>query len=195
MNYQKRNEERQEPIMDGYVENQSNPDDEAKAQKFILTKDLSDNINWLSDIEGVTKTEIVKKALHSYFSRSHYLNNARYFLEKANGPKVDLSKVNSDTEVNVRWCNGKTDPVHKSIFVACHILNIDGDSVLIHPIYYPDVPMFGNAAKIYKSEQVVPEFIDFDPHNIDSVLPYLHQLTYEVNSRYLWPITPISNDL
>lgn len=195
MNYQKRNEERQEPIMDGYVENQSNPDDEAKAQKFILTEDLSKNINWLSDIEGVTKTEIVKKALHNYFSRSHYLNNTRYFLEKAKGPKVDLSKVNTDTEVNVRWCNGKTDPVHKSIFVACNILDIDGDNVLIHPIYYPAVPVLDNAALIEKSESIVPEFIDFDPHDIYAGVPYLHQLKYWIKSKYLWPITPISNDL
>lgn len=195
MNYQKRHAERQESVMDVYVENQSNPDDEAKAQKFILTEDLSEKISWLSDIEGVTKTEIVKKALHNYFSRSHYLNNTRYFLEKASGPKIDLSKVNTDTEVNVRWCNGKKDPVHKSIFVACNILDIIDDNVLIHPIYYPAVPMQDNAALIEKSELIVPEFIDFDPLNMEAGVPYLNQLTYEVKSKYLWPITPISNDL
>lgn len=178
-----------------YVSNQSSPDDHAKAQKFILTESLAEEINWLSDAEAVTKTEIVKKALHNYFSRSHHLNNRRYFLEKANGPKVDLSKANTTTEVNVRWCNHKTDPVDQSIFVACHILDIDGDSVLIRPIYYPAVSMSDNAALIEKSEPIAPDFIDFDPHNIYSGVPYLYQLKYWIKSKYLWPITPISNDV
>lgn len=182
------------PLVKDYVSNQASPDDEAKAQKFILTESLAEEINWLSDAESVTKTEIVKKALHNYFSRSHHLNNRRYFLEKASGPKVDLSKANTTTEVNVRWCNNKTDPVERSIFVACHILDIDGDNVLIRPIYYPVVSMFDNAALIEKSEPIAPEFIDFNPHDIYSGLPYLEQLKYRIKSKYLWPITPISND-
>nr|WP_181716911.1 hypothetical protein [Psychrobacter sp.]QJS05218.1 hypothetical protein [Psychrobacter sp.] len=183
------------PLVKDYVSNQASPDDEAKAQKFILTESLAEEINWLSDAEAVTKTEVVKKALHNYFSRSHHINNRRYFLEKANGPKVDLSKANTTTEVNVRWCNNKTDPIEKSIFVACHILDIDGDNVLIRPIYYPVVSTSDNAALIEKSEPIAPEFIDFDPQDIYSGLPYLHQLKYRIMSKYLWPITPISNDL
>lgn len=182
-------------FVDDYASNQAIPDDESKAQKFILTEGMAEEINWLSDAESVTKTEIVKKALRNYFSQSHHLNNRRYFLEKANGPKVDLSKANTTTEVNVLWCNNKTDPIDKSVFVACNILDIDGDSVLIRPIYYPVVSMSDNAALIEKSEPIAPGFIDFDPDNIYSGVPYLHQLKYWLKSKYLWPITPTSNDL
>lgn len=182
-------------LVKDYVSNQAIPDDKSKAQKFILTESLAEEINWLSNAESVTKTEIVKKALHNYFSRSHHINNRRYFLEKANGPKVDLSKANTTTEVNVRWCNNKTDPVDKSIFVACHILDREGDKVLIRPLYYPAVSMYDSAALIEKSEPIAPEFIDFDPYDIYLGVPYLHQLKYWVKSKYLWPITPTSNDL
>lgn len=182
-------------LVTDYVSNHASPDDEAKAQKFILTESLAEEINWLSDAESITKTEVVKKALHNYFSRSHHINNRRYFLEKANGPKMDLSKANTNTEVNVRWCNNKTDPVDKSIFVACHILDINGDNILIRPMYYPVVSLVDNAALIEKSEPIAPGFIDFDPNDIYSGVPYLHQLKYWINSKYLWPITPIPKDL
>lgn len=195
MKSQKQNMEKQEKVVDEYVENKGSPTDESRPKKFVLTENLSEEISWLSDAEGVNQTEIVKRALHNYFSRSHYLNNRRYFLEKASGSKVDLSKATTNTEVNVRWCNGKLDSVEKSIFVACRILDIDDDNVLINPIYYPLVSMVDHAALIKKSELVVPGFIDFNPQDLYSSLPYLHQLTYKIKSKYLWPITPISNDL
>ncbi|WP_207804110.1 hypothetical protein, partial [Psychrobacter sp. JCM 18903] len=202
MSSQATNTEKVSPPVD-YVANQGGPDDEAKAQKFILTDSLSEDIGWLSEAENLSKTDIVKRALHHYFSRSQHWNNKRYFLEKASGSKVDISKATTHTEVNVRWCNEKTDPVSKSIFVACHILDIDGDDVLINPFYYPSVSMSDDAALIQKSEAIVPGFIDFDPYNLLNPYnfynppkpPYLNQLTYKINSKYLWPITPISNDL
>lgn len=201
MSSQATNTEKVSPPVD-YVANQGGPDDEAKAQKFILTDSLSEDIGWLSEAENLSKTDIVKRALHHYFSRSQHWNNKRYFLEKANGPKVDISKATTHTEVNVRWCNEKTDPVSKSIFVACHILDVDGDDVLINPIYYPSVSMSDDAALIQKSGAVVPGFIDFDPYNVLNPYnfynppqpPYLNQLTYKINSKYLWPIVPTFND-
>lgn len=194
MNSQDQDTGKPSPLVGEYVVNQGSPDDEAKAQKFILTESLSEDIKWLSEAEGVTKTEIVKEALYSYFSRSHHWNNRRYFLEKASGTEIDLSKATTTTEVNVRWCSEKTDPFDKSVFVACHILDIDGDNILINPIYYPQVPTVDNAALIKKSDPIMPGFIDFNPYDLyDSRLPYLNQLTYKVHAKYLWPVTTIYN--
>ncbi len=190
MNSQNQDTKNPSPPVGKYVANQGSPDDEAKAQKFILTESLSEDIKWLSDAEHLNKTEIVKKALDAYFLRSHYWNNKRFFLERASETKIDLSEANTATQVKVMWCNEKSDPLDKSAFVACRILDIDGDNILINPLYYLPMSMANDAALIKKSEVVVPGFIDFDPNNVYNLAPpFLNQLTYQIPSKYIWSIT------
>lgn len=166
---------------------QDNHSDEPKAQKFILTDSLSEDIRWLADAEGTTKTDIVKEALKHYFHQSHYWNNKRLFLEKTSGLNIDISQANTATQVNVMWCNDKEDPLEKSAFVACRLLdfNEDEQTVIINPMYYLPISMANDTALIKKSEVVVPRFIDFDPNNKFGA-PYLNNLKYEIKTKYIW---------
>lgn len=168
---------------------QGSPEDEPKAQKFILTDSLSDDIKWLADAHGSTKTDIVKEALKYYFHQSHYWNNRRFFLEKNVGPNIDLSQANTATQVNVMWCNDKEDPLEKSAFVACRVLDFkeDKQTVIINPMYYLPMSMANTAALVKKSEVITPRFIDFDPDNKFGA-PYLNNLKYEIETKYIWSI-------
>lgn len=162
------------------------------AQKFNLPQSLAENLKTLSDLEGSSKTDIVKKALYDYFFFSHHWNNKKFFLKPKNGVQKQinrdvLAKEGDNTRVSVMWCTNEDDPREKCFFVACRVVGLKKNTAVINPIFYLYHPT--EEASLEKSDVVKPEFYEFDP-NLRSQLPFLNNLKYEIEFQYIWSILP-----
>lgn len=177
------------PIYEGHEEI---PGESPSAQKFTIPSSLANELKTLADLEGTSKSEIVRKALYQYFYLSHVWNNTRRFLK----PKVgvvkpvtyeDLKKEGSNSRVSVMWVNSDKEPREKSHFLCCRIVDLRETTVVINPSFYL-VPSSEESSP-EKSEVIKPEFYEFDPNTTNS-FPYLYNLMYEIEHQYIWSILP-----
>lgn len=173
-----------------YVEMTDNRNEQAKGQKFMLPISLSNDLDWLAEQHGCSKTDIARAALNGYFSQNHYWNNKRYFVEPKNKYEIDeslLSNMSTTTTVHIMWTNQKDDPAEKYAFVSCRVLDIKEKSLVVNPMFYLPLTTAKGDMLIKKSDRVTPGFIDFDP-NVYSAAPFLYNLKYEVEFKYIWDV-------
>lgn len=162
------------------------------AQKFTLPMSLANELKTLADLESISKTELVRKALHQYFYLSHIYNNKRVFLKPKLGvvksvTYEDLLKEGNNSRVSVMWANNDKEPREKCQFVCCRIVDLSESTVVINPSFYLIPSSEESSPK--KSEVIKPEFYEFDPNTSNS-FPYLHNLMYEIEHCYIWQILP-----
>lgn len=165
-------------------------DDASSALKFNLPNSMINNISLLAEATGVSKTEVAKDAFTKYFQQSHTWNNKRYFVEKKE--KVDLSlldQATDSTRVYVMWCP-HADSIRETeyLYVCARLLDVQENTVTINPQFFTNQPF--DEALIVKSEVKTPTFINFDEkvYNQFQPFPYLHNLKYEIEKKYLWDI-------
>lgn len=167
--------------------------EDPSAQKFNLPMSLAEDLKTLSEFEGTSKTDIVKRALHAYFTHSHFWNNRRYFLR----PKDESDKLityeslidkGDSTKVSVMWCHHEDDPREKCFFVACRIIKLNKSTVILNPVFYLNHP--NEEASLEKSGIIKPDFYEFNPY-LYSAPPLLNNLNYEIDYKYVWSILPI----
>lgn len=170
-------------------------DEASVAIKFNLHTSMINNINLISEVTGVSKTEVAKEAFTKYFQQSHTLNNIRYFVEKKE--KVDISlleRATDSTRVYVMWCP-HPDSIRETeyLYVCARLLDVKENSVIIVPQFFTNQPL--DEALIVKSEAKAPTFIYFDEkvYNPMQPLPYLHNLKYEIEKKYIWDVVGISD--
>ena len=171
---------------------QENPGENSLAAKFNLPISMVNELNALSDLESLSKTEIVRKALYQYFYSSHYLNNRRFFLKPQKGSikpvtYEDLRELANGTRLSVMWCNNYDDPPEKCFFLAVRLIGLTESTVVINPSFYLMPPSEKSSSE--KSDVIKPGFYEFDP-NIPNNFLYLHNLKYEIDHQYIWSILP-----
>lgn len=168
--------------------------EDSSGQKFNLPTSLADDLKMLSDMEGRSKTEIVKNALLHYFYFSHLWNNKKFFIKskkRVDSPitYVDLEKEVDSTRVSVMWCSNEDDPRENCFLVACRILALKEGTVIINPVFYLNSP--SEEALLVKSNVVKADFYGFEPNGSGpQSYPYLHNLKYEIEYQYIWSILP-----
>lgn len=171
--------------------NERNLDDASSGHKFNLPNYLGDNIGVLAEATGVTKTEIARDAFIKYFQQSHSWNNKRYFVEKKerNFDLTLLEKATDNTRVYVMWCP-HVDSARESeyLYVCARILAVQENTITINPQFFTHQPI--DEALIIKSAVKIPMFINFDEkvYNQFQPFPYLHNLKYEIEKKYVWDI-------
>lgn len=171
--------------------NERNLDDASSGHKFNLPNFMGDNIGSLAVATGVSKTDVVKDALTKYFQQSHTWNNKRYFIEKKE-KTADLSlleEATDNTRVYVMWCPHADSPRETEyLYVCARLLTVQESTITINPQFFTNQP-FGEAL-IVKSEVKIPTFLNFDEkvYNQYQPFPYLHNLKYEIEKKYVWDI-------
>lgn len=179
-------------VVADYKGHEEIPGEDPLAQKFNLPQSLAEDLQTLSDLEGTSKTNIVRKALYDYFSFSHIWNNKRLFLKPKGGEQRQISrdvlaKEGDGTRVSVMWCTNEDDPREKCFFVACRVVGLKKNTVVINPVFYLYHPT--EEASLEKSDVIKPEFYEFDP-SLRSQVPFLNNLKYEIEFQYIWAILP-----
>lgn len=175
-----------------YEKSEEVPGEDPSAQKFNLPMSLAENLKTLSEIEGTTKTDIVKRALYAYFSQSHFWQNKKYFLRPKGGSSKpigyeDLAKEGDSTRISIMWCDNEDDPRESWLFVACRIVLLKKSTVVINPVFYLNHP--NQEASLEKSDAIKPDFYQFNPY-IYSAPPLLNNLKFELPYQYIWSILP-----
>src|SRR5690606_34611752 len=105
-----------------------------------------------------------------------------------------LDKATDSTRVYVMWCP-HADSIRETeyLYVCARLSNVKENTVSIIPQFFTNQPL--DEALIVKSEAKAPTFMYFDEKGYDprQPFPYLHNLKYEIEKKYIWDVVGLSN--